>query len=312
MAFDTNNLSPQYQLYVGRPGSSYTLEIARKSGLDKQVIALAREKAGDKRQQMDEALSDIQNEKQYLKGIRKNLQQKEEQLEELKTHYDRLKRELEKDRKKLLREFREKQLEAYNAANRELEKMMREWKEDKADREKFKKVRNEIDRSREALEESLRSTEEESYTLAATAALAPGAAVKLEDGTETGTLLEIRNNKAVVRFGQLTTSVPLHKLQAVEVKGQPGSKQPAAVQVSRLEEKSSFNIDLDIRGMYRDEAMGALEQFLDKAILFSMGKVRIIHGIGTGRLREAVHQYLRKYPHTERFYPEPQEFGGEG
>jgi DNA mismatch repair protein MutS2 len=312
MAFDTQSLTPLYQLYTGRPGSSYTLEIARKSGLDKNVIALARSKAGEKRQQTDETLSEIQNEKQYLKGIRKNLQQKEEQLDELKTHYDRLKRDMEKERKKLIKEFKEKQLEAYNAANRELEKLMREWKEDKADKDKFKQVREQIDQQREALGDTLRKMENEPVQLSAEGPLTPGAKVRLEEGAETGTILEIRNNKAVVQFGGITTNIPLQRLQKVADKQVPKGRTSTALSVNKLEAKSSFDMNIDIRGMYRDEAISTLEQFLDKAILFSMGKVRVIHGIGTGRLKEAVHQYLRKYPNADRFYSEPQEFGGEG
>lgn len=98
MAFDTKNLKPLYQLQVGQPGSSFTFEIAKKAGLQEHIIKNAINKTGENKKALDEVLGDIQAEKQFIKGIRKNVQVKETQLQDLTQSYQQLNKELEKEK----------------------------------------------------------------------------------------------------------------------------------------------------------------------------------------------------------------------
>jgi len=312
MSFDKQNLEPLYHLNMGSPGSSFTFEIATKSGLNPAIIKAAKEKIGEQNKEMELSLTEIQHEKQYVKGIRKSLQQREKQLEALQTTYEQLKKELEKEKKNMLRDFKAKALEEFNEYNRELERLMREFREDKQDKSKFLEARKFIDCKREDFEkEDLPGIVEKEAVQDETPVIDVGSLVKLEDGSEVGEVREMRKHAAVVAFGSLTTLVKLDRLQPVR-----GKKKniPKAVlnTAQKMSEKAAFDVNLDIRGMLKDEGLAAMENFLDRALMFSCNRVRIIHGRGTGALRQIVHHYLKNYRSAVHYEFESPEFGGDG
>jgi DNA mismatch repair protein MutS2 len=311
MSFDRKNLEPLYQLHIGSPGSSFTFEIATKSGLSPDIIEAARKKAGEQNREMEQSLTEIQHEKQFIKGVRKNLQLREKQLEMLVNNYEQLKKELERDKKKLLRNLKEQALEEFNKASRELENLMRNWKEDKQDKEKFLEARKFIDQQRASLEQVEEAIPPTTTEVDQPSEIIVGSLVRLEDGVQTGEVIELRKNKAVVAFGNTITRVDLGKLIAVH---QPAKKIFAVVADTkeRMAARSGFDINLDIRGLSREEALVALENFLDKALLMGLKHVRIIHGRGTGVLRQIVHHYLKHYPATKSYGFEGHPGGGDG
>ena len=311
MAFDTQQLKPLYQLQLGQPGSSFTLEIARKSGLPSKIIQQANLKIGDNKKALDDVLTDIQTEKHFIKGLRKNVQQKETQLQDLTNSYTQLNKDLEKEKKRLLKQYEARLLERFNAESRNLENEMREWKEQKDSKEKFITVRKFIDNNRESIERKLDDAPVEKSNIN-NKELIVGAKVKLLEGTEIGVILSLKNNTAVVAFGSMQSTVKLHQLQLI----QESSKE---VRISRnkfsskiLVEKSEFDNSLDIRGMLKDEAILALDNYMDRVVMYGIHQLKIIHGRGTGALKQAVHFYLKKYPHVKTFRVEAEQFGGDG
>ncbi|HMZ32996.1 MAG TPA: Smr/MutS family protein [Chitinophagales bacterium] len=311
MAFDTQQLKPLYQLQLGQPGSSFTFEIARKSGLSSKIIQQANLKIGDNKKALDDVLTDIQTEKHFIKGLRKNVQQKETQLQDLTNSYTQLNKDLEKEKKRLLKQYEARLLERFNAESRNLENEMREWKEQKDSKEKFITVRKFIDNNRESIERKLDDAPVEKSNIN-NKELIVGAKVKLLEGTEIGVILSLKNNTAVVAFGSMQSTVKLHQLQLI----QESSKE---VRISRnkfsskiLVEKSEFDNSLDIRGMLKDEAILALDNYMDRVVMYGIHQLKIIHGRGTGALKQAVHFYLKKYPHVKTFRVEAEQFGGDG
>ncbi|HMV13736.1 MAG TPA: Smr/MutS family protein [Chitinophagales bacterium] len=311
MAFDTQQLKPLYQLQLGQPGSSFTFEIARKSGLSSKIIQQANLKIGDNKKALDDVLTDIQTEKHFIKGLRKNVQQKETQLQDLSNSYTQLNKDLEKEKKRLLKQYEARLLERFNAESRNLENEMREWKEQKDSKEKFITVRKFIDNNRESIERKLDDAPVEKSNIN-NKELIVGAKVKLLEGTEIGVILSLKNNTAVVAFGSMQSTVKLHQLQLI----QESSKE---VRISRnkfsskiLVEKSEFDNSLDIRGMLKDEAILALDNYMDRVVMYGIHQLKIIHGRGTGALKQAVHFYLKKYPHVKTFRVEAEQFGGDG
>lgn len=311
MAFDTQQLKPLYQLQLGQPGSSFTFEIARKSGLPSKIIQQANLKIGDNKKALDDVLTDIQTEKHFIKGLRKNVQQKETQLQDLTNSYTQLNKDLEKEKKRLLKQYEARLLERFNAESRNLENEMREWKEQKDSKEKFITVRKFIDNNRESIERKLDDAPVEKSNIN-NKELIVGAKVKLLEGTEIGVILSLKNNTAVVAFGSMQSTVKLHQLQLI----QESSKE---VRISRnkfsskiLVEKSEFDNSLDIRGMLKDEAILALDNYMDRVVMYGIHQLKIIHGRGTGALKQAVHFYLKKYPHVKTFRLEAEQFGGDG
>lgn len=312
MAFDKQNLKPLYQLQIGQPGSSFTFEIAKQSNLPNNVIELAKEKIGVNNKALDETLSDVQIEKQYIKGLRKNVQKKEKQLTDLVDNYEHLKKGLEKEKKKLLKSHQQKLLEAFNEQSRELEKMMRDWKESKNKKEQFKDIRQFIDDKRITIEKTINQEEQQEFK-ATKGTIAIGDKVKLEDGIEVGEVLSINGKNAMVLFGQMKTTVKLSQLQKItENISNNKINTNKSYAKNNLEEKSIFDYELDIRGLMKDEAFTALDNFFDKALMYGISKVKIVHGRGSGALRTAVQNYLKNYPFIAQYYYEKEQFGGNG
>jgi len=311
MAFDTKQLKPLYQLQVGQPGSSFTFEIARKSGLPDEVIKKASSKIGDNKKVLDDVLTDIQTERHFIKGIRKNVQVKESQLQDLTKSYEQLNKELEREKKRLLKQYEARLLDRFNDESRNLENEMRTWKEEKNNKEKFLEIRNYIDKNRVQIEKKLDDTPDVVQDNRAKQ-ITVGANVKLEEGTETGVVLEIKNNNALVAFGNLQTKVKIHNLVLVEEKKSHQEQKRSSYSSKILIEKSEFDYNLDVRGLMKDEAITALDNFMDRAIMYGIHSIKIIHGRGTGALRQAVQYYLKKYPHVKSFRYESEQFGGDG
>lgn len=311
MAFDTQQLKPLYHLQLGQPGSSFTFEIARKSGLPSKIIQQANLKIGDNKKALDDVLTDIQTEKHFIKGLRKNVQQKETQLQDLTNSYTQLNKDLEKEKKRLLKQYEARLLERFNAESRNLENEMREWKEQKDSKEKFITVRKFIDNNRESIERKLDDAPVEKSNIN-NKELIVGAKVKLLEGTEIGVILSLKNNTAVVAFGSMQSTVKLHQLQLIQESSKKVSVSRNKFSSKILVEKSEFDNSLDIRGMLKDEAILALDNYMDRVVMYGIHQLKIIHGRGTGALKQAVHFYLKKYPHVKTFRVEAEQFGGDG
>lgn len=308
MAFDKQKLSPKYELQIGQPGSSFTFEIAEKVGLPKAVITLAQQKTGENQKALDQTLNDVQIEKHYIKGLRKNVQQKESQLSNIVQDYEKLKKELEKNKKQLQKSYEEKLLQFYNEQSRKLENEMRLWKESQSKKEDFIKIRKNIDEQREQIEQKIIEKEKKQVL---NNSINIGSKVTMINGSETGEVLAISNKKATVAFGNIRTTVPLHQLENHNTE-----QEKKVYKIERnsktIIEKSSFENTLDIRGLLVEEALQTLENFFDKAMIYNLHQVRILHGRGTGALRNYVQQFLKKYPYTKKYYFEKEEFGGNG
>ena len=310
MAFDTKKLQPMYQLQTGQPGSSFTFEIARKAGLPSYIIEQAESKTGENKKVLDEVLSEIQVEKQFIKGLRKNVQVKESQLQDLTKSYEQLTKELEKEKKRLLKQYEARLLDRFNEESRQLENEMRAWKEQKNEKEKFLEVRRYIDENREKIEQKLEDAP--AVNTSFSGEIAVGSKVKLEDGAEIGEVLSIKNNTATVAFGQIQTKVKLSALQPVKENKSAATTSKNRFSSKILIEKSEFDFNLDVRGMMKDEAIIALDNFMDKAVMYGIHKIKIIHGRGTGALKQAVQFYLKKYPHVKSYQHESEQYGGDG
>lgn len=308
MTFDHNNLQPTYCLQSGVPGSSFTFEIAKKNGLAPNIIKSATDKLTDQNKALEISLTAIQNEKQYIKGLRKNLQLREQQVTELQAHYEKLKLQLENEKKQLIKSYKEKSLEDYNLSSRDLENKMREWKENMADKSKFLSLRKHIDENRVELEKDI---DADNIPIIAHT-IQVNDSVRLKEGNEIGIVMEIRKDSALVSFGNMVTLVKLQNLIPNTININNAKQNSGQLQRKKLLEKSAFNIELDIRGLNMNEAYTALDNFMDKAVLYNVTQVKIIHGKGSGALRNLVHHYLKKYPHAKKFSTESNINGSDG
>ncbi|MEZ5036355.1 MAG: Smr/MutS family protein [Chitinophagales bacterium] len=308
MAFDKVALQPKYELQIGQPGSSFTFEIAQKIGMPQNVIQLAKQKTAHNQKALDETLNEVQIEKHYIKGLRKNVQQKETQLNTIVKDYEQLKEDFEKNKKRLTKAYEQRLLDFYNEQSRLLEKQMREWKESLQKKEDYLELRQNIDEQRKTIEQK----EISNFQQKKDGIIQVGSKVRLEEGTEIGEVISIDNKKAIVAFGSMRTTFKLHQLVLVEEKANTKKEFRLQKSSKQIIEKSKFESEIDLRGKLVEEAHNALETFMDQSIMYGIHHLKIIHGRGTGKLRTYIHQYLKNYPYIKNYYFEKEEFGGNG
>jgi len=313
MHFDNEHLSPTYELKVGRPGSSYAFEIAQKTGLPKEVMNYARHRAGKNERAVDELLIDLQREKQEVEEKLKSLTEKEKNLEKLIRNYDDLHRDLEFRRKKIKLEAKEAAMQEVARENRELEKLVREIRENQ-NLERAKELATQARVERERVKEEVAQLREKVYyeptDTKAVKEIKTGDFVKMRSGGAPGQVETIDKNKAIVKIGELRMTIALKDLMPAN---EPLDVQPnASVNVKTVNDRSGFETKIDLRGLRPSDAVRVLEEFVDKALLSSSTILRIVHGKGNGVLRKEVKKKLQEYKGISTVYHPDEELGGDG
>lgn len=312
MHFDKDTLSPTYELRVGRPGSSYAFEIAEKSGLPRDLIGYARNRTGSETA-VDDILIELQREKQELEEKLSAVKEKEQSLERLIKTYDSLQQELDVKRKRLKLDQKEHELRISANTNREVDKLIRELKGEK-NLEKAQEVAAKLRVERTEKVREVNEVNEEVVKLeqkSASTAIRPilvGEFVRLRAGGATGQVEEIKGQKATVQMGGLRITAHLRDL----IPAAEPLAQTSSANASDVQRVASFDAKVDIRGMAKDEALQVLEKFVDNALLTSANTIQILHGKGTGVLRNVVKQKLREYGGNIARAYHPEDGGGDG
>ena len=331
MLYDRQQMRPLFRLSVGNPGSSFAIEIARKTGLPGAIIDEAARIVGSDYVNMDKYLLDIARDRRYWENKRQQIRLKEKKIEQVLERYEEDAETLRSKRREILGEAKEEARKILEGSNAAIERTIREIREAQADKERTRQAREDMKKQKEELlaadtsgESRLlkkapktRKTKEPRPTPAQTEApLQVGDYVKLDGAGTPGRILEINGKDAVVAFGMLKTSVKLSRLRRTLSKPQSGASQTSFVSsatTDRLRERQlQFKREIDVRGMRVDEALQAVTYFLDDAIQFNQGQVRILHGTGTGALRQAIRQYLDTVAGVASYRDEHVQFGGAG
>ncbi|MBR3540933.1 MAG: Smr/MutS family protein [Bacteroidales bacterium] len=333
MLYDRGEMRPLFRLEVGRPGSSFALEIAHKIGLPRDVIDNAKEIVGSDYVNMDKYLQDISRDKRYWEQKRQKVHQQEKELEQKSQEYDEKTRELKTKRQEVMQQARDEANQLMQQANARIEKTIRDIKQAQAEKEATRKIREEHERFKQKrLQEPKpvvppsvveQSGDPNAVAVSASDALQPGDYVRLKGQQTVGEVLSVNGRQVQVAFGMIKSMVDFARLEKVsrnQLKKEQtytngmgallkDSETPVEVMSSR---RSSFKQQLDVRGMRADEALQAVMYYMDDAILLSVSQVRILHGTGTGALRQAIRQYLSTLPGIKDFHDEHVQFGGSG
>lgn len=379
MLYDRHKMEPLFQLSIGRPGSSFAIDIARKIGLSEEVIARATELVGSEHIDSDKYLQDIVRDKRYWESKRANIHQQEKNLEKTISSLESSAQEVQNERKAIIRKAKQEAEELIREANKRIENTIREIKEKQAEKENTRKLRQELDNFRKEVQSIQEKEEDEkiarkiaqiqgrrerhakrmqdkakqkaereknggvgdnrSFSPASTTSynkdvVCVGDSVKIKGLTSVGTVISIKGKNAVVNFNGMKTSVPVESLQRADKQptesltktesryeslAKNHSQNSAAVNSSgggqydiMASHNHSFTQQLDLRGFRVDEALIQLTNYIDDAILLGVNQVRILHGTGTGALRQLTRQYLATVPNVTDFHDEHVQFGGTG
>ncbi|MEM1327165.1 MAG: endonuclease MutS2 [Bacteroidota bacterium] len=313
MLFNKESLSPTYQLKVGRPGSSYAFEIAQKSGLGKKILKYAKHRTGKNEKAVDQLLVDLQQEKRDLEERVRVAEERSNKLEKLIKNYEKLHQDLEFRRKKVKLEAKEQALQQTARENKDLERLMREIKEEK-NLEKAKRLAEKVKKERAQKVEEVTNLKEEIYYKPRNGKpdkpIKKGDFVRMKMGSATGYVQDIGKKEAIVQMGMMRMNI---KLRDLELAKEPlDIRTTKSIKTDTTETSARFHNKLDIRGMRVDEASKMVEDFVDRALLSNADSLRILHGKGSGVLRKIVKEKLREYKAVKQTSHPADEFGGDG
>lgn len=310
MVFDRKKMASTYKLKVGKPGSSFTFEIAEQTGLPAEILDYARKKAGKNTRALEDLLRDLEAKTNKLDRELEQLDEKQKHVDRLMQNYEKMRNDLAVQRKRFKLEQKERDYQHLSKLNKELEKAVRIAREEK-NAEKAKKQLAKVKKEREKARASITDINED-LTKRSTHKVKKnwevGDPVRIRGGQHTGKIEQLDRKKATVIVGQLRMTVPVKDLVPA---GEPIQINPTVSVHSDVSTGSGFNSLLDLRGMRVHEAHELLEKFIDEAFLADAHMLRIVHGKGTGALKAMVEKTLRSYSISGIDQPEDQG-GGSG
>jgi DNA mismatch repair protein MutS2 len=310
--FDLSTLRPTYHLVIGLPGRSNALAIAERLGLLPTVIEGARQLLSPEDLEAESMLDEIHRQRAAVRAARGAAEQSAAEAEAIRTELERRLAGIEDERDRLLRSARQEGERELEAVREELDSLRRQLA---AARQPLDAVR-EIEAALDQVEaEVIAAPEPEPIPMARLRRLRPGDRVRVRTLQAEGVVQEVEAEQAEVQIGRLRVRARLEELElpsgaaepAPPIRRETGRRGAGAVQLPPVPP-----LEIDLRGLAADESLEELDRRLDAACLAGVPFLRIIHGKGTGKLRQAVRQALRDNPYVTSFEPGTDGEGGDG
>jgi DNA mismatch repair protein MutS2 len=345
MLYDSNGMKPLFQLQIGKPGSSFAFEIARKIGLSEEILNEATEKLGKEHIDYDKHLREIVRDKQYWETKRVKIKETERKLDTISDEYVSELQQVQKQRKQILAEAKQEAQRILDEANKVIENTIREIRESQAEKEKTRDIRKTFSEKREKIEqidteasakidqkmERIKQKQNQQKKpkdqpkpepkVVKAPVYSRGDKVRLKENGNIGEIIEIDKSKVVLALGHLMTTLSVDKIEPIsknEAKkiAQETRMIPKADSMKRtnemMEKRLVFKPDIDVRGQRAEEALMNIRNFIDDAIVLRTSTLRILHGKGYGILKEVIRNYLKTEPAVHSFRDEHIQLGGAG
>ena len=278
MLYDRGQLKPLFQLSIGQAGSSFAVEIARQIGLPETIIQRATEIVGEEHIDYDKHLQDIARDKRYWENKRQNIRQREKHLEEKIAHYEEQMAGIKAKKRAIIEEANQQAADLLRMSNATIERTIREIKEAKAEKKATQQAREKVENLKNKVENQS-SKSSKSSTSSKTSAT-----------SQNKVLRDLSDLK-------ILTKNPAKLIQEAPSPSRPIASSPRRLVSSNVADelrarKLSFKRELDIRGLRVDEALETLIAYIDDALMVNAEQVSILHGTGTGALKQVVRDYL--------------------
>ena len=266
-----------FQLSIGQAGSSFAVEIARQIGLPEHIIQRATDIVGEEHIDYDKQLQDIARDKRYWENKRQNIRQKEKHLEEKIAHYEEQMAGIKAKKRAIIEEANQQAADLLKKSNATIERTIREIKEAKAEKKATQQARQKV--------ENLKSKVEEKSTKVSKPSSASAS----------------KKQKNVLRDLSELKVLSKNPAKLIQETNTPKPKMVSSNVADELRRrKLSFSRELDIRGLRVDEALEVLIAYIDDALMVNAEMVTILHGTGTGALKQLVRDYLSERQKTMR------------
>ena len=315
--FNINTLKPTYKLLIGIPGASNAISIAKNLGLKDDIIKNAKETYFNEKDNTAKVLEELQKTQQELSDSKKVIEEKEENVRRLEQSLNDKLNEIKKDKRKNIHIYKKKYETSLEEAREEIKDILKEMREEKSEkiaRRSFHRLANiEV-----AMRSGFHKDEDEiaeKYTPINWDNAKEGDKVMVMDLNHEVTILSMpdKNNNVQIQMGLLKTKIKKDKLAVLNkslIKKEQKAKGVYKKDFSI--ERRNISQTLDLRGYRVEEALDEIENYLDKASLVNLSPVYIIHGHGTGALKQVVRDYLMHSPYVAKFRPGENAEGGDG
>ena len=313
MEFDWTTLRPTYRLQVGVPGSSNALKIAAQLGIPSEILDEAAAHIGNNNVAVEDLLVRLQETQSELDTERKLLDDKVRETERARQKHTELLQTLETDQQTLKQQAEREARDIVAGARRTVENLVADIRKEQASKESIRNAFSKIETSKKSLEKKKPKKQPE-----------PSKKVKLEvnvgDKVRVKTLNRFGEIIAIkprgksplqVLMGDMKMQVAYGDIDSVHPKQKSEHLTPSVLDI-QYNKANVVSDELDMHGMRAQEALERINKYLDDAVLAGLPSVRILHGKGTGTLRQIVHAALKEYPHVANYKPASFDEGGEG
>lgn len=315
MEFDWQTLSPTYRLLIGVPGSSNAIKIAARLGISSSILRAAKTHIGNQNVAIDDLIINMQKSQRQLEVERKSLEEKSHAAEISYRRHEDLIREFETNRDKLIEEAEYEASTVLNDARRLVDQSIAELRREKASKQSIRAALSDISSAKDELKEMKRQRDAaHSDSSAASLQVEVGDKVRLKGLKSPGEVLGISpasHSPITLQVGNMQMRISHHDIEQVLPQEDKNKITPSVQDVQRSK-ADSVKTELHLLGYTVDEALEAVDKYLDDAFLASLPNVRIVHGKGTGALRQGIHEGLIGHPLVTRFELAPRSEGGDG
>jgi DNA mismatch repair protein MutS2 len=308
MEFDTENLKPTYIFKQGIPGSSYAFEVAKRIGLEDDLLMLANQYLDSDVHKVEDFLVDLETKSRQIEAKLKQVEIENTRLAGLSNVYKQNIDKLNQEKKEILKRTKSEADAYLQGINKRFEKVIKDLKESKADKETIKSSQKAIselkEENRKFINEKIGKSDEAGEEKVP---LGIGDFAAIKNTAASGEIIELKEtkNSAVLNVGGIKMKVSLDELIRTK-------KENKAVSRYHNFEISAPKMRLDIRGERSEEAEFKVVKYLDEAYTGGLERIEILHGKGTGALKKIVNDILKKHDKVKNFYFAPVEFGGDG
>ena len=329
MRYDAEHLEPMYELEIGKPGSSFAIEIAYKIGLPKAIIDKSKQKIGNQQVSFEKLLKELEIERKVFTDKNVENATKQRKLDQLLEQYTSLKTFLDNEKKTILNTAKLQAKELVKNANQKIEATIKDIREQGADKLATKEIRQELQDFQDGLNvEKLvvnktnigQSDNAESEKIekdvieVIVGEITIGSLVRIKGQEALGEVIGMRGKDAEVAIGELKTTVKLNRLEKIYRKEFKQKTAPKSkfIGVDMNDKMMNFSFNLDLRGKRGEEALMEVDKFMNDALMLGQDELRIVHGKGDGILRTLIRNHLRGYKQVAKTQDEHADRGGAG
>ncbi|MBE0431336.1 MAG: endonuclease MutS2 [Dehalococcoidia bacterium] len=311
---DPTTMTPTYHLTVGIPGGSNALTTASRLGLPEQIITRARDMLTRGTQELDALLTHLMTEQQSAESLRRSLDKERTEAEQRNKELGTRLRQLEEDRGRILRDTRDQIVREASELRKELREAESQLRKERS-RERIEQAKKALADAQGQLDSGVwrsRPTAEAGDAAAQAGSIATGDTVWLLEAASPATVLAVHEERGLVEVlvGKAKMTLSLNSVEKRMPTTAGTARKPG--RITSGPGTRTVSLELDLRGKRADEVELALDDYLDSASLANLSQVRIIHGYGTGTVRQIVRDMLASHPLVLSFRPGEQGEGGDG